>query len=192
MPCIVYKNKKGSDMKQLTSLFFTAFCLLSILNASEPLLNNPQPTTISIGTATVEITRDDVSQAAIDLSHLKFCSMMCVTLWAMHFATCCSEYGQTEYLKFLSGYSSSQTFDLALKYYNLNWLPEKLTLSNLMPYATLVTITGLSIVVDRYDLHCFTYPVATFCAGVWLSFLLELRKKIIAMPMQHQNATKNN
>jgi hypothetical protein len=179
-------------MKLLASLFFTAFCLLSTLNAAEPLLNNPQPTTISIGTATVEITRDDVSQAAIDLSHLKFCSTMCATLWAMHLATCCSEYGQTEYLDEVTGLLSAYTFDLALKYFKLKWLPSTLSIPNVTPHAALVALTVLPKVANTYDLHYLVIQITAFEFGVWFSLIAELHSRFIVKRKQHQNATKNN
>ena len=148
-------------MKLLTSLCFTAFCMLSTTTASEPLLATAADkstqvnaseifpknltTAISISTTTVENPRDDVFQAYKDLSRLKFCSAVCAVMWVNLLIKCYSECNQTKCQDDGTGLLTAYTFHLALKYFKLSWFPEKLTPLNLMPHAVLVALTVLSM-----------------------------------------------
>jgi hypothetical protein len=170
-------------MKLLNSLLFAAFCLLSAVNAAEPVVPAISEHTAETANASVEKSRNDNTKAEThvermnNLKLLKVASTLCAAIWGTQIFTCYSECGQSEFLNQGAGIIATGTFDLALKYFKLNWLTPELTISNIPPYVALVIVTALSIVVNAYDLRCVVMPIATFTTGLWFSLLLDFLKQ---------------
>jgi hypothetical protein len=82
-----------------------------------------------------------------------------------------------ELLKYGAGFIAMQTFELALKYYKLNWLTPELTISSIKPYIALFGVTALSIVVNEYNLQCVMIPIVSTAVGLWLSLFFDFLKQ---------------